>query len=241
MINFIVVEDNPLHLEKTKEIIISYMMKNDYPFDIKTFSKFSKELINTIKVGEHNTFIYILDFELPNTNAIDISRTIRNYDWKSPIIVFSVNGGMALETFKQRLQILDFVNKQYEAEKNLHELFDICFKQLKLRSHFKLTIKKKTYIVDLENILYLYRDNYKRKTVLVTDFGEHMINDTLENIKSKLNNKFIYSHKSYIINTKRVSVLDWKNNDVIFDNGVRANILSKSRRKELDCICLQSD
>ena len=62
MINFIVVEDNPLHLEKTKEIIISYMMKNDYPFDIKTFSKFSKELINTIKVGEHNTFIYILDF-----------------------------------------------------------------------------------------------------------------------------------------------------------------------------------
>ena len=55
MINFIVVEDNPLHLEKTKEIIMSYMMKNDYPFDIKTFSKFSKELINTIKVGEHNT------------------------------------------------------------------------------------------------------------------------------------------------------------------------------------------
>lgn len=241
MINFIVVEDNPLHLEKTKKIIMGYMMKNDYPFDIKTFSKFSKELINTIKVGEHNTFIYILDFELPNTNAIDISRTIRNYDWKSPIIVFSVNGGMALETFKQRLQILDFVNKQYEAEKNLHELFDICFKQLKLRSHFKLTIKKKTYIVDLENILYLYRDNYKRKTVLVTDFGEHMINDTLENIKSKLNNKFIYSHKSYIINTKRVSVLDWKNNDVIFDNGVKANILSKSRRKELDCICLKSD
>lgn len=235
MINFIVVEDNPLHLEKTKKIIMSYMMKNDYPFDIKTFSKFSKELINTIKVGEHNTFIYILDFELPNTNAIDISRTIRNYDWKSPIIVFSVNGGMALETFKQRLQILDFVNKQYEAEKNLHELFS------KLRSHFKLTIKKKTYIVDLENILYLYRDNYKRKTVLVTDFGEHMINDTLENIKSKLNNKFIYSHKSYIINTKRVSVLDWKNNDVIFDNGVRANILSKSRRKELDSICLKSD
>lgn len=35
MINFIVVEDNPLHLEKTKEIIMSYMMKNDYPFDIK--------------------------------------------------------------------------------------------------------------------------------------------------------------------------------------------------------------
>ena len=68
-----------------------------------------------------------------------------------------------------------------------------------------------------------------------------MINDTLENIKSKLNDKFIYSHKSYILNTKRVSVLDWKNNDVIFDNGVKANILSKSRRKELDSICLKSN
>lgn len=68
-----------------------------------------------------------------------------------------------------------------------------------------------------------------------------MINDTLENIKSKLNDKFIYSHKSYILNTKRVSVLDWKNNDVIFDNGVKANILSKSRRKELDSICLKGN
>ena len=143
-----------------------------------------------------------------------------------------------LETVKKDVQTKEeYVANIIEIIKNNCDSIKI----IRMNDEENKIPNNKTYIVDLENILYLYRDNYKRKTVLVTDFGEHMINDTLENIKSKLSDDFKYSHKSYILNTKRVSVLDWKNNDVIFDNGVKANILSKSRRKELDSICLKSD
>ena len=34
MVNFIIVEDNPHHMLKTKEIVINYMMKNNFEFDI---------------------------------------------------------------------------------------------------------------------------------------------------------------------------------------------------------------
>ena len=128
MINFVIVEDNKLHRKRLKNIILNYMMKNKMEFDIIEFENDCPEL-ESLMISSDNNNIYIFDFELPNATAIDLSRKLRETDWISPIIVFTVNGGMAYDTFKQRLQILDFVNKQYEAEKNLFELFDICLNQ----------------------------------------------------------------------------------------------------------------
>lgn len=232
MINFVIVEDNPTHMRKTKKIVIDYMMKNSIVFDILEFNKIDESFEEVVKNSDKNN-IYILDFELEDTNAIEVSRLIRKTDWKSPIIIFSVNGGMAYETFKQRLQILDFVNKQYEAEKNLHELFDICLDQLKYKNNFSVVVGKKTYTIDLDKILYFYKDSIERKSIIVTDNNEYKIPLNLYEVKKLLNDDFKYTHRSYIVNTKRVCVYDWKTNEVIFDNGVRVHALSKTHKKEI--------
>ena len=231
MVSFVVVEDNKLHMNSTKEIIMNYMMKNSYDFDILEFSCVDSEFEKLVK-SEKN-LIYILDFELPDTNAIEISRLIRKYDWASPIIVFTVNGGMAYETFKQRLQILDFVSKQFEAEKNLFELFDICFKQLKIKKSFKYKVGKLDYNIDFNKILYVYKDTSERKSVIVTDKNEYPLPITLKEIKGMLSKSFAFSHKSCIVNIKRVDAFDWVNNKVIFDNGKEILFLSKTHKKEL--------
>jgi len=171
VINFIVLEDNPHHRKKAKDIIFNYMMKNKYEFDILFFERETDTFIELVENHDSN-YIYILDFELPNTTAIEVARRIRKKDWISPIIIFTVNGGMAYDTFKQRLQILDFVNKQFEAEKNLHELFDICLKQLNVRENFKYKIGKVDYSIDFDKILYIYnifsKEN-KRKEITEKD------------------------------------------------------------------------
>lgn len=233
MIDFIILEDNPYHSKLTHDIIMNYMMKNKYDFDIKIFDKENDELLNTIEDNVSNR-IYILDFELPNTTAIDVARKIRDKDWISPIIVFTVNGGMALETFKQRLQILDFVNKQFEAEKNLHELFDICLKQLEVRNSFKYKAGTKNINIDFNKILYIYRDKVERKSVIVTDTKEIKVPLSLKNVKSLLNTNFKYTHKTCIVNNKRVIALLWKDSKIIFDNGMEAPFLSKTHKKELE-------
>ena len=93
MVNFVVVEDNKLHRKKIKNIILKYMMKNKIEFDIIEFEDYNKELEEHMSLSdEHN--IYIFDFELPSTTAIDLSRKLRETDWISPIIIFTVNGGM---------------------------------------------------------------------------------------------------------------------------------------------------
>ena len=231
MINFIIMEDNKFHLEKTKNIINKYMMKNDYDYNILSFDKIDDSFMNSINSDSNK--IYILDFELPTTNAIEVARTIRKIDWVSPIIVFSVNGGMAYDTFKQRLQILDFVNKQFEAEKNLFELFDICISQFKIKSSLKYKISKIDYSIDFDKIYYIYRDTFLRKSIVVTNNGEYKISLPLIKIKDKLPRDFVFTHKSCITNMSKVNAFDWANLFIIFDNGTKCNLLSRTHRKEL--------
>lgn len=232
MINFVVLEDNPHHRKKTKDIIFNYMMKNKYEFDILFFERETATFIELVENHDSN-YIYILDFELPNTTAIDVARRIRKKDWTSPIIVFTVNGGMAFDTFKQRLQILDFVNKQFEAEKNLHELFDICLRQLDIRENFKYKIGKVDYSIAFDKILYIYKDTVERKSVIVTDKNEYKISLNLIKVKELLNSDFIFTHKACIVNSKRVDAYVWSEGKVIFDNGKEAPFLSKTHKKEL--------
>ena len=231
LVSFVVVEDNKLHMNNTKTIIMNYMMKNNYDFDILEFSKVDNKFDKLIK--SEDNFIYILDFELTDTNAIEVARNIRKYDWTSPIIVFTVNGGMAYETFKQRLQILDFVSKQFEAEKNLFELFDICFKQLKVRNAFKYKVGKLDYNIDYDKILYIYKDTSERKSVIITDNNKYILPITLKEIFKLLSKNFAFSHKSCIVNTKRVDAYDWVNGKIIFDDGKEIMFLSKTHKKEL--------
>ena len=232
MINFIVVEDNFYHRKMITEYIIKFMMKNKLEFKIYEFEKETKELINLIK-NKTGNYIYVLDFELPNTNAIEISRKIREKDWDSPLIVLTVNGGMALETFKQRLQILDFISKQYEAEKNLIEVFNICLKQLDFKKCLKFKSNKIEYNIPFDQIIYIYRDSVERKCVIVTNDAEYKVIMNISDIKNLLNDKFKVTHKSCIVNTSRIKALDWKEGKIIFDNNEEAYLLSKTHKKEL--------
>lgn len=208
------------------------MMKNKYEFGILSFEKETSKLIEFIKNNEENA-VYILDFELPNTNAIDLARKIRKYDWRSPIIILTAHAGMAFETFKQRLQILDFVAKQYQSEKNLFELFEICMKQLGISKSLKVSYNYTNYNIPYDKILYIYRDTIERKVIVVTVGAEYRVRMTMKAVKQLLPRTFKYSHRACIINTLKVEAYDWKNFEIYFGDGKKTNLLSKTHKKEL--------
>lgn len=236
MINFVIVEDNKLHRKRLKNIILNYMMKNKMEFDIIEFEKDCSEL-ESLMISSDNNNIYIFDFELPNTTAIDLSRKLRETDWISPIIIFTVNGGMAYDTFKQRLQILDFVNKQYEAEKNLFELFDICLKQIANKKTLKFKYKGIDYNIDLNKILYIYRDTVERKCIInTTNNKKYKVIMNITDIAQKLDSRFKFTHKACIVNTEKVEAFVWKDNKIIFENGEEIYFLSKTHKKELSVV-----
>lgn len=235
MIKFVVVEDNDFQRKQIRTLLIKYMMNNNSEYDIVEFNDYTKELEKLIEKSEYN-HIYILDYEVPSTDALDISRKIRENDWTSPIIINSVHGKLAFETFKQRLQILDFIDKLDSSEKEFFKTLDACFKQFKKKpKSFRFKIRGIDYNIDYNKILYIYRDTYARKLVLVTDNNKYRMNKNIKDLIKVLDDRFKVTHKACIVNMDRVEALVWRENKIIFDNNEEIYLLSKTHKKELEC------
>lgn len=230
MIRFIIVEDEIAHRKSIKEMITSTMMQNKEDFDIKEFNDCTQELFKFIDNNYYEN-IYILDFELPLGNALDIARRIRNEDWTSQIIVFSSHSNLALETFKQRLQILDFIGKFTEGKPKFIDALNLAINITNKGKMYKFTSNYVDYSIPYEKILYFTRKD--RKVSIITDTEEHYQYKSIKEISEILPKYFVTSSKGIILNMKRVKELDWTDNSVVFDNNQKEYIISKTHRSDL--------
>lgn len=233
MINFIVVDDNNIHRKKVNNIIISIMMNNKIGFEVEEFSDFDANLLDYFKNPKPNS-VYILDLELPSGDGIDIARKIRNEynDWLSPIIIITAHTSLYYQVYKQRLQILDFIGKSDNIEKNLSENIAICLRMLNMDSVYKFTYKNTDYTIPINNIDYIQRDDRRIKVVCKNDI--YYTIDTINSIKDKFPKYFIISLKGTLINMNNVVKIDWNINKVYFKDGLAEFVVSKSHKKEID-------
>lgn len=232
MINFVVVDDNKIHRKKLSGLIVSNMMNNKIEFSVNEFSDYSDELLDFINNSNTST-VYILDLELPNGDGIDIARTIRNErnDWISPIIIITAHTSLYYEVYKQRLQILDFIGKCENIEKNLSENIDICIRMLNKENAYRYTYKSVEHTIPFSNIDYIQRDG--RKTKIVTSDCDYYQNISINNIKEHLSKYFVVSSKGTLINLKNIKKIDWSKCLVYFKDGKSAFVVSKNHKKEL--------
>ena len=233
MINFVIVDDNNMHRKKVNNIIISIMMNNKINFNIQEFPDFDSDLFDYFKNSKPNS-IYILDLELPNGDGIDIARKIRNEynDWTSPIIVLTAHTSMYYEVYKQRLQILDFIGKSDNIEKNLNENISICLRMLNMDRIYRFTYKNTDYTIPINKIDYIQRDDRRIKVVCKNEV--YYTIDTINAIKERFPSYFILSLKGTLINMHNVLKIDWNINKVYFNDGLSDYVVSKSHKKEID-------
>ena len=232
MINFVVLDDNKLHRKKISKIVFSKMMENKIEFKIHEFCDYDKEVLNYIKHDKKDT-IYILDLELPNGDGIEIARKIRNEvnNWISPIIIITAHTSLYYEVYKQRLQVLDFIGKCDNIEKNLSENIDICLKMLNKEKVYRYTYKGIEYTINLSSINYIRRDG--RKTMIVTKDDIYYQNISISKIKEELPTYFLLSDKGTLLNMKNVNKIDWNDLYVYFKDNTKERLVSKTHKKEL--------
>ncbi len=232
MVNFVVVDDNNLHRKKLINIIISKMMNNKIDFDIKEFSDYEKSLVKYIK-NDKNRSIYILDLELLNGDGIEIARMIRDEcnNWISPIIIITAHSSLYYEVYKQRLQVLDFIPKCSNIEKNLNENIDICLRMLNIDRVYRFIYKNIEYSINLMDINYIKRDG--RGIRIITTDNEYFQNISVNNVKQILPSYFVLSTKGILINKKNVTKIDWNDLIVYFKDKSSGYLVSKTHKKEL--------
>lgn len=235
MLNFIIGEDNTKFSTRTKSIIDNFMMNYDIEYGVKCFEGYGKEFKKAIK--EDNGFkIYFLDIKTEEGSGLDAARMIREEldDWVSIIIVLTSYTEYKYEALGNRLYLLDFISKFDDCETRIRECLTIALKNYDNR-HKSLNFSYNHIMKKIEyrNIIYIEKEPDSKRCIINTTYGEHLINDTLNNVYTNLDTRFLKVNRSLIVNTDFIREYDSKTNKILFSNGTYTHLVSKTGRKEL--------
>jgi two-component system LytT family response regulator len=159
--------------------------------------------------------IVFMDIELPDESGIECSKKILDINPKTIIIFATAHEEYMSDAFE--LYAFDYILKPFNMDRVFETLERIgsVYEQKeddnikvninKLLNAERLSVKYKgeyTFI-NFDEILFIEREN--RKTVINTTDNKYYTNNTLSEMEAKLNSKaFIRSHKSYILNIKKI-------------------------------------
>lgn len=232
MLNVIICDDNKRDLDKISKFVDNYMKRNKFEYKSFIYRDYNDEFMKIVK-SKMPFKIYILDIETPSRSGIDVAREIRKKDLESVIVFLTGHDELGRIILQNDLMFLAFVNKFDNFDKRLNEVLYKAIDLVKLRRIIKIEDGTDIYLFDMNDILYLSTESFPRRTIIKTDYMECKVKKPLKNIVENLDDRFVKTHKSCIINKNRVTRIDKVKKIIYFDNNEKIDLLSDKYKKEL--------
>ena len=230
MVNVIICDDNDKDRKNILDVVNNFMQKNKIEYKTHVYDDYNRNFHEIID-NKLPFKIYLLDIETPSASGIDIARKIRNKDVDSVIMFLTAHEELGNVVLKNDLMFLSFINKFDNLKLRLTKSLKKALDLLNHKSIIKFTDRNTVYTIDMNDILYLTKESFERKTIIKTDYAEFKVNKTLNELVSMLDKRFIQTHRSCYINEDRKVSIDKTNKIILFDNGETTDLLSDKYRK----------
>lgn len=230
MVNVIICDDNDKDRANVLEIVDNFMKKNKIDYKTHCYNDYNKKFYDMMD-SKVPFKIYLLDIETPSASGIDIARKIRTKDVDSVICFLTVHEELGNAILKNDLMFLSFINKFDNMKTRLNNSLKKALELLKHKRVIKFTDRNIVYTINIDDILYLTKESYERKTVIKTDYAEFKVSKTLAELVGMLDNRFVQTHRSCFINEDRKVSIDRTNRIILFDNGETTDLLSDKYKK----------
>ena len=232
MINFIICDDVKQYREMVEHIVASYMMKNKLEYKTHVFKDYDSDFMKIVE-SKLPFKVYILDIETPTKSGIDIARIIRNHDVDSVLIFLTGHQELGHVVMKNDFLFLSYINKFDDCENRLIKSLDKALQMFKIKSVIRFKDNGVVYTIPQDDILYITRDSVDRKCIIVTDYNEFKVGKSLSELEKMVNDNFIKTHRACLMNTKRIMSFSRSQKEVVFDNGMKSDLISTRFDKEL--------
>ena len=231
MIKFIIYDESKENKKLIYDEIDKEMMKSDIEYQKDYITEY-----NTLKKNNDEYFkIYILNQTNISKSGLEVAKYIREKldDWKSIIIFISNTNEYKLNILTKRLYVLDYIlieNIKYD----LKELINICLKNYDSRpKELNYKYKSINYNIPFKDIIYIEKEQDNKRCIIHTLKDDYYIQSTLSKLISNLDDRFIKSSKSYIINIEQVLQYNTKENIITFNNKKQIFEISRNMKKEI--------
>jgi len=233
MLNFIIVDDNCKWLEQVSSIIDKVMIKTSFDYNKKRFTEYDDNFKKYVNRKLENK-IYILDVETKNNNGIDIARIIRRNDSEATIIFLTSYKKYATKVLTNMIEAFCYIYKNDNVEDMLKQsIEEILNRIIDNETVIKIKDSSTLYAIPLSKILYITTDTENRKTIIITDTKDIRCNKTLNSFEMEYPLTLIRTHKSCIVNIKKVLDFDFKNTTIYFSNQTTIGLLSKKYKDRI--------
>ena len=229
MINFIVVDDNVKVTKNVENIINKIMMKQRLEYKINIYDDYDSNFKKIMNINKSNK-IYILDIETKSASGIDIARQIRKKDVES-VIIFTAHEELGSVIIKENLLVLTFICKFDDFDNKLFNAINNALEIIGNKKTIRFNDYNSIYTIPLKDILYVTRDSIERKTIIKTEYANYKVMKSLTELKNISDGELIQTHKSCIVNMKRVLKIDKTRKIITFDNGDSIDLLSDNYKK----------
>lgn len=223
MIPIYICDDQQIYQEQIKDILEKYIFIEDNSYEIKLVTDkptlLLDELSHQIQRG-----VYFLDVEILGSeyDGFTLAQEIRKLDTRGFIVFITSHEELAFETFRYRLEALDYIVKD-DTQRIQQRIYD-CMRSISRRmneerevsiDYFPVKIGSEIQHVPYQDILFFETSPQKHRILLHTETMMLEFFGKLQEIEEMLPTYFMRSHRSYIVNTRKIATIDSKNSLVI--------------------------
>jgi DNA-binding LytR/AlgR family response regulator len=225
--NCIVVDDDKM----SRVMVEEFIKKTQFLSFVNSFST-AIQAINELKKNNGIDLIF-LDIEMPEMSGIEFMKSLKN---PPQIIIISSRDRYALEAFEY--DVTDYLLKPisysrfYKAVDKAYEHYQE--RQLHQAQPDEIFIKKGSTLVKLKLADILWVEALENYVIVNTFNDKFTIHFTMKAIEQKLPpSVFTRIHRSFIINVKKISVIQDHSVDIAVENGIKSIPIGKSYKEQL--------
>lgn len=225
--NCIVIDDDKL----SRRIVEEFINKTDFLNHVDSFDN-AVDAISLFKSGNEVNLIF-LDVEMPVMTGIEFIKTLKN---PPQIIIISSKDQYAIQAFEY--DVTDYLLKPV-AYSRFFRAVDKAYSQFTKRpavndNKNEIFIKKNSSLVKLKYEEILWVEALENYVIVNTFDDKYTIHFTMKSIEKKLpSSKFSRVHRSYIVNTSSINLIEDNSILIPVDGGIKSIPIGKSYKDKL--------
>lgn len=236
-----VCDDELIYREQISSILEKAIIHYDYPLVVELKAKNSEELLKA--PIDHSDSVYFLDVNLIGSklNGFELGKEIRRRDPRGFIIFITTFEELAFETFKYRLEAMDYIVK--DQPDKIAERMTSCLKSImerelvnpNLSSEEELLVVKfgdEIIRLSVSEIIFIETSNRSHMVIIHTKTQTIEIVDNLQKMEEVLSPQFIRSHRSFLVNQAYIVRYNLKQNILELTTG-QSCLVSRRMKKIL--------
>lgn len=221
--------------ELEKEILIS-----GYDMEVVCDTGSPEELLEAVRENGKRG-IYFLDVDLQDGNytGFTLGQEIRREDARGFLIYVTAFGELAFETFRYKLEALDYIVKDDPEEmfRGIRRCLNVITERVQNeqeedRPYFTVKFMDTVRHIPVDDILYFETGGKSHRIILHGIKGNIDFTGSIRDLQKSLGKQFLRVHRAYLANVRHIRELDVRDKKVVFTNGEEC-FFSRKVKKEL--------